>query len=93
MPVQKSETATVFDRVSALLRDVAPRTKKNDQVTALIIICITEGVVTKKEIIGVAVHFGFHRFHVAKMLEYGIGYDAASGHWRRNPDGAFSLFA
>ena len=82
----------MFGRLSALLRDIAPDTNKNDQVTALIIACIAEGKVTQKEIIGIAVHLGFHPRHVAKFLKYGIGNDSDSGHWRRNRDGSFSLF-
>lgn len=89
----KSESATMFGRLSALLRNIAPGTNKNDRVTTLIAACIAEGKVTRKEIIGIAVHFGFKRYHVAQFLEYGTGHDPESGHWRRNPDGSFSLFA
>ncbi|WP_428629927.1 hypothetical protein [Sphingopyxis sp.] len=92
LAASKSETAAMFDRLSALLRNIALSTNKNDQVNTLIAACIAEGKVTKKEIIGIAVHFGFNRYHVAKMLEHGIGYDPTSGHWRRNQDGSFSLF-
>lgn len=83
----------MFGRLSALLRNIAPGTNKNDQVIALISACIAEGKVTRKEIIGIAVHFGFDRKHVVLFLEYGIGSDPDSGHWRRNQDGSFSLFA
>ena len=83
----------MFGRLSALLRNIAPDTDKNDRVTTLISACIAEGKVTQKEIIGIAVHFGFHAYHVVKTLDQGIGYDPASGHWRRNKDGSFSLFA
>lgn len=89
----KSDTSPLFGRLSTLLRNIAPGTNKNDQVTALIAACISEGIVTKKGIVGIAIHFGFKRYHVSQMLEYGIGYDPTSGHWRRNPDGSFSLFA
>lgn len=89
----KSETAAMFGRLSALLRNIAPGTNKNDQVNTLIAACIAEGKVTQKEIIGIAVHFGFKLFHVAQMLKFGTGADPASGHWRRNQDGTFSLFA
>jgi hypothetical protein len=91
--VTKSEAAAMFGRLSALLRNIAPGTNKNDQAIALISACIAEGKVTRKEIIGIAVHFGFKLFNVAQMLEYGTGADLASGHWRRNQDGTFSLFA
>lgn len=82
----------MFGRLSALLRDIAPDTNKNDQVTTLITACIAEGKDTQKEIIGIAVHLGFHPRHVASFLKYGIGNDRDSGHWRRNSDGSFSLF-
>jgi hypothetical protein len=82
----------MFGRLSALLRDIKPGTNRNDQVIALIAACIAEGKVTRKEIIGIAEHFGFDRYHVARFLEYGIGNDPDSGHWRRNSDGTFSLF-
>lgn len=88
----KSETDAMFGRLSALLRNIEPGTNKNDQVTALIAACIAEGKVTRKEITGIAVHLGFHHRHVAQFLEYGIGNDPDSGHWRRNRDGSFSLF-
>lgn len=91
--VQKSETAALFDRLRSLSRDIAPGTNKNDQVTALIAASIGEGVVTAKKIIGLVSYFGFSPIHVAKMLKHGTGADPASGHWRRNQDGTFSLFA
>ena len=93
LAVVKAGPAALFDRLSSLLHKVAAGTNRNDQVTALILACITEGIVTKKEIIGIAIHFGFKRYHVAQFLEYGTGHDPESGHWRRNPDGSFSLFA
>lgn len=83
----------MFGRLDALLREIAPGTNKNDQITALIAACIAEGKASRKEIIGIAVHFGFKLFHVAQMLENGTGADPASGHWRRKQDGTFSLFA
>lgn len=82
----------MFGRLSALLRYIAPDSNRNDQVIALISDCISEGIVKKKEIIGVVVHFGFDRYHVAQFLKYGIGNDPESGHWRRHKDGSFSLF-
>lgn len=82
----------MFGRLNALLRDITPGTNKNDRVTALIAACIAEGKATRKEIIGIAVQLGFHPRHVASFLEYGIGNDPDSGHWRRNRDGSFSLF-
>lgn len=88
----KSESAAMFGRLNALLRDITPGTNKNDRVTALIAACIAEGKATRKEIIGIAVQLGFHPRHVASFLEYGIGNDPDSGHWRRNRDGSFSLF-
>lgn len=91
--VPKSESAALFARLSALLRKIAPVSNKNDQVTALILACISEGIVARREIIGIGIHFGFKLFHVAQMLKYGTGIDADSGHWRRNPDGTFGLFA
>mgnify|MGYP001068991244 CR=1 FL=1 len=86
------ETADLFNRLRALLRDITPGTNKNDQVIALISACIGEGIVIKKEIIGLVSHLGFNPRHVAKMLDAGTGGDPASGHWRRNSDGTFSLF-
>lgn len=82
----------MFDRLSALLRNIASGTNKNDQATALISACITEGVVAEKKIIGLVSHFGFKPYHVVNMLKYGTGVDPASGHWRRNQDGTFSHF-
>lgn len=91
--IAKSESAALFDRLRSLSRDIAPGTNKNDQVTALIAASIGEGIVTAKKIIGLVSYFGFSPIHVAKMLEHGTGADPASGHWRRNQDGTFSLLA
>lgn len=91
--IAKSESAALFDRLRSLSRDIAPGTNKNDQVTALIAASIGEGVVTRKKIIGLVSYFGFNPIRVAKMLEHGTGHDPDSGHWYRNHDGSFSLFA
>ncbi|OHD05234.1 MAG: hypothetical protein A3E77_01660 [Sphingopyxis sp. RIFCSPHIGHO2_12_FULL_65_19] len=89
----RSGPAALFGRLSTLLRNIAPGTNRNDQVMALIAACISEGVVTKREIIAVTGLLGFKRYHVTQHLDYGVGHDRASGLWRRNRDGSYSLFA
>lgn len=89
----ESDSAALFGRLSGLLGEIAPGTNKNEQVTVLISACIVEGIVTEKKIIGVVSRFAFKPAHIAHMLKHGAGAGPASGHWRRNQDGTFSLFA
>ena len=85
-----SEEEQVFQRIKDYdARAFGPKPNKNDRAVTLILLCLTEGVVTKPGIFRALMRFGIKREHIGNMLKYNDVQHTPAGLWKHDCNGVY----
>ena len=84
-------TDPVIERLKRLHAACRVGGNKNDTAVALITACIDECIDTRARIICALEPLGFHRGHVAIMLQRGTGNNPEQDRWRLDATGRYHL--
>ncbi|MDX3911348.1 MAG: hypothetical protein QHC67_16250 [Sphingobium sp.] len=87
----KRESTDLISSLRKMLEGLGHDVNRHGRADTLILACMGSGIVTKSEIIGMAIRLGFHRGHIAIRLKEGAGNNAAVYLWRRDADGRYSV--
>ncbi len=91
--IVKPEPTDLIGGLRKMLDGFGPDINLHDRADIVIEACISQGILTRSEIIAVTDRLGFTRGHIPIRLDAGTGTNPNLHRWRLGAAGRYSLFA